>query len=98
VRPKRARFVSRLRARGLPPDLVQRLTCRRIPEIGGKQPAVIAIAVAAQLVRSPNRCTRGRAAAGPRRVSRGSYGGTAKRWLIQACMTGGACFDKLSMR
>ena len=48
---KRARFVSRLRARGLPPDLVQRLTCPiGIPEIGGKHPAVIAIAVAAQLV------------------------------------------------
>jgi xanthine dehydrogenase accessory factor len=48
---KRARFVSRLRARGLAPDLVQRLTCPiGIPEIGGKQPAVIAIAVAAQLV------------------------------------------------
>jgi len=48
---KRARFVSRLRARGLPPDLVQRLTCPiGIPEIAGKHPAVIAIAVAAQLV------------------------------------------------
>ena len=48
---KRARFVSRLRARGLAPDLVQRMTCPiGIPEIAGKHPAVIAIAVAAQLV------------------------------------------------
>jgi xanthine dehydrogenase accessory factor len=48
---KRARFVSRLRARGLPPDLVQRLTCPiGIPEIAGKHPTVIALSVAAQLV------------------------------------------------
>jgi xanthine dehydrogenase accessory factor len=48
---KRARFVSRLRARGVAADLTQRLTCPiGIPEIGGKHPAVIAVAVAAQLV------------------------------------------------
>jgi len=48
---KRARFVGRLRARGLAADLVARLTCPiGIPEIGGKHPAVIAVAVAAQLL------------------------------------------------
>jgi xanthine dehydrogenase accessory factor len=48
---KRARFASRLRAAGLSAERVQRLTSPiGLPEIGGKEPAVIAVSVAAQLV------------------------------------------------
>ena len=48
---KRARFASRLRAIGIPPHLLGRLTCPiGIPGIDGKEPAAIAVAVAAQLL------------------------------------------------
>jgi len=48
---KRARFASRLRAAGIPPHLLSRLTCPiGIPGIGSKEPAAIATAVAAQLL------------------------------------------------
>jgi xanthine dehydrogenase accessory factor len=48
---KRARFASRLRAAGLSAERVARLTSPiGLPEIAGKQPAVIAVSVAAQLV------------------------------------------------
>jgi xanthine dehydrogenase accessory factor len=48
---KRARFASRLRAIGVPPHLLGRLTCPiGIPGIGSKEPAAIAAAVAAQLL------------------------------------------------
>ena len=48
---KRARFASRLRGAGLSAERVARLTSPiGLPEIGGKQPAVIAVSVAAQLV------------------------------------------------
>jgi len=48
---KRARFASRLRAIGIPPHRLSRLTCPiGIPGIGSKQPAAIATAVAAQLL------------------------------------------------
>jgi xanthine dehydrogenase accessory factor len=48
---KRARFASRLRAIGIPPHLLSRLTCPiGIPGIGSKEPAAIAAAVAAQLL------------------------------------------------
>lgn len=48
---KRARFASRLRAIGIAPHLLSRLTCPvGIPGIGSKEPAAIAAAVAAQLL------------------------------------------------
>jgi xanthine dehydrogenase accessory factor len=48
---KRARFASRLRAIGIAPHLLSRLTCPiGIPGIGSKDPAAIAAAVAAQLL------------------------------------------------
>ena len=48
---KRARFVSRLVKRGLPADALRRLTCPiGVAGTGGKAPAEIAIAVAAQLL------------------------------------------------
>jgi len=48
---KRARFEHRLLARGLPQTLVDRVVCPiGLPGIGGKQPEVIALAVAAQLM------------------------------------------------
>jgi xanthine dehydrogenase accessory factor len=50
-RTKRARFLSRLAHRGYPPEAVARLTCPiGLPGVGGKRPAEIAIAVAAQLL------------------------------------------------
>ena len=48
---KRARFASRLRAIGIPPHTLSRLNCPiGVPGIGSKEPAVIATAVAAQLL------------------------------------------------
>lgn len=48
---KRARFLARLAHRGFPPEAVARLTCPvGLPGVGGKRPAEIAIAVAAQLL------------------------------------------------
>jgi len=48
---KRARFAGRLRAIGIPPQALARLTCPiGIPGIAGKEPAVIAASVAAQLL------------------------------------------------
>jgi xanthine dehydrogenase accessory factor len=48
---KRARFLARLESRGRPEDEQARLTCPiGIPGTGGKHPAEIAIAVAAQLL------------------------------------------------
>jgi xanthine dehydrogenase accessory factor len=48
---KRARFASRLRAIGIAPHRLSRLTCPiGIPGIGGKEPGAIAVAVAAQLL------------------------------------------------
>jgi xanthine dehydrogenase accessory factor len=50
-RTKRARFVARLAARGVPEREIARLTCPiGLPGTGGKHPAEIAIAVAAQLL------------------------------------------------
>jgi len=50
-RTKRARFLSRLEHRGFPPEALARLTCPiGLPGVGGKRPAEIAIAVAAQLL------------------------------------------------
>ena len=48
---KRARFLHRFEARGLAPDVLSRLTCPiGVPGIVGKEPAVIAVAVVAQLL------------------------------------------------
>ncbi|MGE0119969.1 MAG: xanthine dehydrogenase accessory protein XdhC [Dongiaceae bacterium] len=48
---KRARFASRLRAIGVPPAALTRLTCPiGIPGIASKEPAAIAASVAAQLL------------------------------------------------
>jgi xanthine dehydrogenase accessory factor len=50
-RTKRARFVHRLRARGLSESVLQRLCCPiGQPGISGKEPEVIAVAVVAQLL------------------------------------------------
>jgi xanthine dehydrogenase accessory factor len=48
---KRARFASRLRAIGIAPHMLSRLTCPiGVPGIDSKEPAAIAVAVAAQLL------------------------------------------------
>jgi xanthine dehydrogenase accessory factor len=48
---KRARFVRRLRQAGLSASALDRLTCPiGVPGIGGREPAIIAAAVAAQLL------------------------------------------------
>jgi xanthine dehydrogenase accessory factor len=50
---KRARFVSRLRRAGLPAEAIRRLVCPiGVDGAGGKAPAEIAIAVAAQLLQT----------------------------------------------
>ncbi|MFQ5972517.1 MAG: xanthine dehydrogenase accessory protein XdhC [Alphaproteobacteria bacterium] len=50
-RTKRRRFLSRLEAKGLSEEQLSRLTCPiGIPDIHGKRPAEIAVAVAAQLL------------------------------------------------
>ncbi len=51
---KRARFVRRLRARGLPDALIERMVCPvGLPGITGKEPEVLALAVVAQLMSLP---------------------------------------------
>jgi xanthine dehydrogenase accessory factor len=51
---KRARFLQRLRQRGLSQGQIDRLTCPiGLPGIGGKHPTEIAISVAAQLIALP---------------------------------------------
>ena len=48
---KRAKFTRRFKARGLPDDLIERMVCPiGIPELSGKHPGEIAVAVAAQLL------------------------------------------------
>jgi xanthine dehydrogenase accessory factor len=48
---KRAKFVRRLRARGFSEDVIARMVCPiGIPEVPGKHPGAIAVAVAAQLL------------------------------------------------
>lgn len=48
---KRARFETRLTALGIAPDRLARLVCPiGLPEVAGKQPAAIAVAVAARLL------------------------------------------------
>jgi xanthine dehydrogenase accessory factor len=48
---KRAKFIKRLRARGQPEEAIARLVCPiGIPELSGKHPGEIAVAVAAQLL------------------------------------------------
>ncbi len=55
---KRGRFLHRFEQRGVPPESIARLTCPiGVPGITGKEPAVLAVAVVAQLlqVASPAR-------------------------------------------
>jgi xanthine dehydrogenase accessory factor len=48
---KRAKFTRRFKARGLSDDLIERMVCPiGIPELSGKHPGEIAVAVAAQLL------------------------------------------------
>jgi xanthine dehydrogenase accessory factor len=48
---KRAKFTKRFKARGLSDDVIERMVCPiGIPELSGKHPGEIAIAVAAQLL------------------------------------------------
>lgn len=48
---KRARFLHRFEERGIAPEVLARLTCPiGLPGIAGKEPAVIAVAVVAQLL------------------------------------------------
>jgi len=50
---KRERFVHRFEARGIPPELIARMTCPiGLPTIVGKEPEVIAVSVVAQLLAS----------------------------------------------
>lgn len=50
---KRARFLHRLEAAGLPPDTLARMTCPiGLPGLAGKEPAVIAVSVVAQLLQA----------------------------------------------
>jgi xanthine dehydrogenase accessory factor len=50
---KRARFLHRLEAAGLPPDTLARMTCPiGLPGLTGKEPAVIAVSVVAQLLQA----------------------------------------------
>jgi xanthine dehydrogenase accessory factor len=50
-RTKRARLAQRLEARGRTPEQIARVTCPiGVPGVTGKQPAVIAVAVAAELL------------------------------------------------
>lgn len=71
---KRARFLARLAERGFPPAQVARLTCPvGVPGAGGKLPAEIAIAVAAQLLQVRS-VAAGRAAL-PVAVAAGPAGG-----------------------
>jgi xanthine dehydrogenase accessory factor len=58
---KRSRFLSRLRQAGIPDAALQRLTCPiGIEGISGKEPAVIAVATAAQLIQLMERSGRAR--------------------------------------
>jgi xanthine dehydrogenase accessory factor len=51
---KRARFLHRFEQRGIAPEVLARLTCPiGVPGIVGKEPEVIAVAVAAQLLAVP---------------------------------------------
>jgi len=51
---KRARFLHRYEARGIPADVLGRMTCPiGVPGITGKEPEVIAVAVVAQLLQLP---------------------------------------------
>jgi xanthine dehydrogenase accessory factor len=48
---KRAKFIKRFKARGLPDDLIERMVCPiGLPGLPGKHPGEIAVAVAAQLL------------------------------------------------
>ncbi|MDJ1158989.1 xanthine dehydrogenase accessory protein XdhC [Chelatococcus sp. SYSU_G07232] len=70
---KRARFLKRLGEAGLGEAARARLVCPiGVPGIAGKEPAVIAAAVAAQLLQVRERLRRAASARGERRVSAGA--------------------------
>jgi len=53
---KRAKFAARLRERGVPDALIERITCPiGVPGMPGKEPEVIAVAVVAQLLQQAGR-------------------------------------------
>ena len=55
-RTKRNRFIHRFEQRGVPPEAIARMTCPiGVPGIDGKEPEVIAAAVAAQLLQVSSR-------------------------------------------
>jgi len=69
-RTKRARFLHRYEDRGIPADVLGRMTCPiGVPGIEGKEPEVIAVAVVAQLLQLPALAP---AAAGVAQPSHGS--------------------------
>jgi len=69
-RTKRARFLHRYEERGIPADVLGRMTCPiGVPGIEGKEPEVIAVAVVAQLLQLPALAP---AAAGVAQPSHGS--------------------------
>ena len=69
---KRARFVKRLGLRGHGPEAIGRLVCPiGIPGAGGKHPAEIAIAVAAQILQTDQSVRRRPAAEDARQASNG---------------------------
>src|SRR3546814_7144832 len=58
-RTKRRKFEHRLRDRGVPAERFERMVCPiGIPGITGKPPAIIAVAVAAQLLAVDRKSTR----------------------------------------
>jgi xanthine dehydrogenase accessory factor len=62
---KRAKFVKRLEARGLPDEVTRRMVCPiGIPGLSGKHPGEIAVAVAAQLLMVQGKYAAGQAQAG----------------------------------
>jgi xanthine dehydrogenase accessory factor len=66
---KRRSFEKRMENRGVPPARFRDMTCPiGVPDISGKEPAVIAIAVAAELLQARER--RGAAAAAPAQARR----------------------------
>jgi xanthine dehydrogenase accessory factor len=68
---KRAKFVKRFKARGLVDDVIERMVCPiGIPELPGKHPGEIAVAVAAQLLMARAACARPSGEAQARAASR----------------------------
>ena len=57
-RTKRQRFIHRFEQRGIANEAIERMTCPiGVPDIAGKQPEVLALAVVAQLLQAAAPCT-----------------------------------------